>query len=235
MMIVAATLLRRVRVAYAVFAVALICFVTLVATTIGTYGALTESAWNVGAASSVKWFIGSIALMLFPAFLRQYVANGVTRQEFIGGGLLFGLASAAGFALLTLTGFGVERLAYGAAGLMDGLTEPYPVDSAGAAAAVLVRAFLIYSAHVCSGWLIGIGFYRYGPFAGMMLILPAVLPALGSETLFGTEWSRAGSVKIFGVNLDFTDSALLTAAIVAAGFAVVYRLGRSVPIRGKIT
>ncbi|GAB7043361.1 MULTISPECIES: hypothetical protein [Catenuloplanes] len=231
---VATSLFRRVGPAYAVFAALLIVVVALVGTLIAVYGSLTESAWHLGTASTVKWFVGPVAILLVPVFLRHYVAFGVTRRQFIGGGLLFGLGSAAAFALLSLAGFGVERLVYGAAGLMDGLTGPYPVHSAGTAVAVLVRAFLIYLAHFCSGWLIGAGFYRYGPFAGLLLIAPAMIPALGSELFFGTEWSPIGATTLAGLRLPFAVSALLTVVLVTAGFAVVHAIGRTVAIRGKI-
>lgn len=232
---VAATLFRRIWPAYAIFAALLIATVVLVGTLIGVYGNLTESAWNLGAASTVKWFVGPMGILLFPVFLRHYVAFGVTRRQFIGGGLLFGLASAGAFALLSLAGFGVERFLYGATGLMDGLTETLPVHSAWTAAGVLVRAFLIYLAHFCSGWLIGAGFYRYGPFAGLLLISPALLPGLGSELFFGTEWSPVGTATVAGLEVPFAVSALLTAVLVAAGFAVIHAVGRDVAIRGKLT
>ncbi|MDP9797203.1 hypothetical protein J2S43_005715 [Catenuloplanes nepalensis] len=232
---VAASLFRRLSPVYGIFAALLIATVVLVGALVAGYGALTESAWNLGAASTSKWFVASIAIMLGPVFLRRYVAFGVTRRQFLGGGLLFGLGSAGAFALLSLAGFGVERLVYGAAGLMPGLTETLPVHSAGTAIAVLVRAFLIYLAHFCSGWLIGAGFHRFGPFGGLLLIAPSLLPALGSELAFGTEWSPIGTATVAGVQLPFPVSALLTTVLVVAGFATVYAFGRAVAISGKIS
>ncbi|WP_033343904.1 hypothetical protein [Catenuloplanes japonicus] len=232
---VAVSLFRRLWPVYAVFAALLVTVVAVVGTLIGTYGSLTDSAWNIGAASTTKWLVGSIGFILLPSYLRQYVANGVTRREFLGGGLLFGIGSAAGFALLVLAGFGVERLIYGATGLMDGLTEPYPVHSAGSAVAVLVRAFLIYLAHICTAWLVAVGFYRYGALTGLLLIPPSLVPAFGSELFFGTEWSPVGGVDLLGLDLPFAASALLTAVLVVAGCAIVHQLGRAVAIRGKIT
>lgn len=231
---VTASLCRRVLPWCAGFAAALAGIVVVVATLIGIDGGLTTSAWNIGAASTTKWFIGSLGFVLLPGHLRFYVAHGVTRRQFLGGSLILGLATAAGFALLILAGFGVERLVYGAAGLMDGLTEPYPVDSAGTAIAVLVRAFLIYAAYICSGWLVAAAFYRYGTYGGMALIIPSAIPAVGAEVAFGSEWSAVGRVvNIAGQELSFGVSALLTLVLVVAGCTVVYRLGRSVAIRGK--
>ncbi|MFI5844905.1 hypothetical protein ACIA8K_34910 [Catenuloplanes sp. NPDC051500] len=232
---VAATLFRRVRAWYAGFAILLAVVVAVIAALVAASGSLTTSAWLLGSASTVKWFVGPTAIMLIPVYLRQYVSLGVTRRQFLGGGLLFSLGSAGVAALYTMAGFGVERLVFGAAGLMDGLTEPYPVHSAGSAAAVLVRAFLIYLAHICSGWLLGAAFYRFGPFGGLVLIPPAVLPALGSEVFFGSEWSVVHPVTVAGVELSFAASALLTVALVLAGAVVVHAFGRSVAIRGKIT
>ncbi|GAB7050577.1 hypothetical protein [Catenuloplanes indicus] len=232
---VAVSLFRRTAPAYAAFAALLIATVALVGTLIAVHGSLTESVWHLGAASTVKWFVGPVAILLIPVLLRHYVALGVTRRQFLGGALLFGVGSAGAFALLFLAGLGVERFVYGAAGLMDGLTDAYPVDSVGTAFAVLIRAFLIYLAHFCSGWLIGAGFYRFGPFAGLLLIAPSMIPALGSELLFGTEWSPIGAATVAGLRLPFAVSALLTVVLVTAGCAVVHAFGRTVTIRGKIS
>ncbi|MDR7273277.1 hypothetical protein [Catenuloplanes atrovinosus] len=232
---VASSLFHRLWWAYALFAALLAGLVALVGTLIAVYGTITASPWNAGVASTAKWLIGSIGLMLTPVYLRHYVANGVTRREFVRGGLLFGIGTAACFAALALAGFGVERLVLGATGLMDGLTEPYPVYSAGTAVAVLVRAFLIYLATFCSGWLLGACFYRYGAYLGMILIPACVIPGFGAELLFGTEWGPVDTVTVVGgPRLPFAVPALITAALVAAGFAVIHVSVRAVAIRGKI-
>lgn len=236
MTVVATSLARRLGWAFVVFAGLLVGTVTLVGTLIAVHGSLSTSAWNVGVASTTKWLIGSIGLMLGPVYLRHYVANGVTRREFLRGGLLFGIGVCAAFALLALAGFGVERAVLGAAGLMDGLTAPYPVHSAGTAVAVLARAFLIYLAHFCSGWLLGACFYRYGAFLGLVAILPCVIPAFGAELVFGTEWGPVDAVTVVGgPELPVAVAALLTAALIGAGIAVLHVLVRAVAVRGKIT
>ena len=92
---------------------------------------------------------------------------------------------------------------------------------------------LVLVAHFMSGWIIGLGFYRYGVVGGVALLVPGLLPAALSELFASKDF---GGVDIDHLvrwldrpNLAITVIAGL--AVVGASAWVARRATRGTPVR----
>ena len=140
------------------------------------------SFWMIIVGQATKWWLLVIGVLLVATHLKLYVANGITRRDFLAGAGLFGGLTAVAYAAMVPIGHGVERLLWTAFG-----TPPasYPEFSAAEA----LREFGHYLpgglACLVSGAFIAAGFYRFNWLIGLLLIIPGALPLLASEGLLG--------------------------------------------------
>jgi hypothetical protein len=140
------------------------------------------SLWMFVAGSAVKYWLGVVGVTLVAVHLRQFVAAGITRRDFIAGGLLFGALLAVAFALLVPVGHGVEYALRGAA---DGVPADYPQWSASVAASEFGHVLPGCLAYLVTGAAAGAGFYRFGAWGGLALLIPALVPVAAAEGLLG--------------------------------------------------
>jgi hypothetical protein len=89
------------------------------------------------------------------------------------------------------------------------------------------RVFPAVLAGLVSGWLIGVGYYRFNPIWATLLIAPSVVPLLATEFLIGLEESSGLSIR----PLPYGAALPLTLVIIALGLFAVGRLTRDVAIR----
>ncbi|AGZ45581.1 hypothetical protein [Actinoplanes friuliensis] len=142
------------------------------------------SLWLVVVGASAKWWLGVVGVLLVSLHLRQFVANGITRRDFMTGMAVFGLAGSLLTALIVPIGHALEQLLLGIAGP---LPPDYPALSAGAAALEFGHVLPASLAFFVAGATATAGFYRYGAWGGLALVVPAVLPIGFAEVLLGVD------------------------------------------------
>jgi hypothetical protein len=138
--------------------------------------------WLITSGHATKWWLLIMGILLFATYLKLYVANGVTRHDFLLGSALFGGLTAVGFAVLLPIGHGIEQLVWMLVG-----TPPagYPAFSAAEAVREFGHYLPIELGFLVSGAFIGAAFYRFAWWAGLLLILPGIMPALAADALLG--------------------------------------------------
>jgi hypothetical protein len=140
------------------------------------------SLWMFIAGSAVKYWLGVVGVTLVAVHLRQFVAAGITRRDFIVGGLLFGVVLAVAAALLVPVGHGFEYALRGGAG---GVPADYPRWSVPVAVSEFGHVLPSCLAYLVAGAAAGAGFYRFGAWGGLPLLIPALVPVAAAEGLLG--------------------------------------------------
>jgi hypothetical protein len=182
------------------------------------------SLWIVVAGHATKWWLLVVGVMLVAAHFKLYLANGVTRRDFVLGAGVFGTVTALGYAALVPIGHGVERLVWTAFGDPP---ESYPAFSAAGALREFAHLLPATLAWLVSGALITAGFYRFRWWAGLLLLVPAALPLAVTDALlgiFGPEDSPTARLLPFAVGLA------ISLALTAAGTAAFYLQMRDVAV-----
>ncbi len=123
-----------------------------------------------------KGFLLIVTLIIAAMFVRLYIAHGVTRHDIVTAvAVLFGPLS-----ILFLLGFAALAAATGLiAGGAD--SPPVPFDTVSNSLRTLGLGLLVFPAWSVSGWLIGIGFVRFGAWRGIAFLAAAVAPAVLAE------------------------------------------------------
>jgi len=70
------------------------------------------SFWLITSGHATKWWLLIMGILLVATYLKLYVANGVTRHDFLLGSALFGGLTATAFAVLLPIGHGIEQLVW---------------------------------------------------------------------------------------------------------------------------
>lgn len=169
------------------------CLVMVVSFTIGGLitqffgGGVDHSMWDYGT-QSPKYFSAAIGITLTPALFTLMIVHGVTRRMFaLAGGILL-VGAAAAIALLWTVVYQVEHLIYSLAGLTQALANPHLFTKTSQVGLIFTEFFLLIVSHEVAGWLIGIGFYRFGFWKGLALLPLGVLPAAAAEFLLVAQW-----------------------------------------------
>jgi hypothetical protein len=182
------------------------------------------SLWLLMAGSAAKYWLGVVGATLVSLNLRQFVANGITRREFLAGAAIFGLLATVVFAVAVVAGHGVEQLLLG----LDGpLPAGYPTMTPGSALREFGQILPSALAFLVAGAAVTAGFYRFGAWGGLALLPPAVLPLAAAETLFGLDASLGFAVRF----VPYAAAVLITLAVTAFGVLLYQRVLRDVTIR----
>jgi hypothetical protein len=132
-------------------------------------------------------------------------------------------------------GYLIERAVSAGPGMSQTLQRQHLFDTTVQIHLVLTEYALVFAAYWLSGWLIGIGYYRFGPWLGTLFIVPAMLPASGVEVLLGTGWSEATPSEL-RLGADNAPAAIaLSVVLIAAGLAAVHAVTRTVPVKPRTT
>jgi hypothetical protein len=212
------------------------CWATI-ATVIILIGDADVSVWLWFGTSPSKYFLLVLGIITSSAYLPVYVGHGITRRQFaLGCATFFGLTSLA-FGGLVLAGYVVELIMHAASGQFGVDGDAYPVASVGDGLAVFARSALIHAAFVCSGWLFGATFYRYGPWIGILLTPFCAVPGFGADFALGMGSDQTGRhlYDVVELGAAYLPTGLLVGALLlAVGVAGAFVVVRDVPIR-KVT
>jgi uncharacterized membrane protein len=182
------------------------------------------SLWLVVAGSAAKYWLGVVGVVLVSLHLRQFVANGVTRRDFLAGAAIAGLVTAVLFALAVPLGHAAEQLLMGLSGSVP---EQYPTTSFGTALREFGHILPASLAFVVGGAAASGGFYRFGAWGGLALLPLAVLPVVAAEAMLGVDEQGGFEVRF----LPYVWAALITLAMTALAALLFQRELRDVAIR----
>lgn len=182
------------------------------------------SLWLIIAGAAAKYWLGVVGVMLVSLHLRQFVANGVTRHDFLSGAALAGVLVAVGFAAALPLGHGAEQLLLTLTGT---LPEQYPTTSFGTALREFGHLLPATLAFLVSGGAVSAGFYRFGAWGGFLLLPLAVLPVAAAEALLGVDEHGGFEVRF----VPFAAAVLITLTATALAAVLYQREMRDVAIR----
>ena len=184
----------------------------------------TFSLWLVIAGASAKYWLGVVGVLLVTLHLRQFVANGITRHDFLAGTAIAGLLAAVLLAAVVPLGHGAEQLLMGLGGP---LPPRYPTTSFGTALREFGHILPASLAFLVTGAAASAGFYRFGAWGGLALLPLAVLPVVVAEALLGVDEHGGFDVRF----VPYAAAALITLAVTALGALLYQREMRDVAIR----
>jgi hypothetical protein len=181
------------------------------------------SLWVMVFGTGARYWLLVVGVILVSMHLRQYVSNGITRRDFtIGAGIAAALMATA-LALLVPIGHGIESAVLHLASPQPG----YPDLTVSLALHEFGYTLVSGLAFIVSGMAVTAGFYRYGGWAGLLFVLPGLLPLGIAESLLSL--GERGELDTRFVSFAVAALASLAASAVVAG---LYRfLIREAPIR----
>jgi hypothetical protein len=222
--LVALTLLRIYRPVALWFWVTMIVCVAVGMTVVSRLTDPTFSLWLVIAGSATKYWLGVVGLLLVGLHLRQFVANGITRHDFLAGAALAGALLAVLFAAAVPLGHAAEQLLLGLSGP---LPAQYPTTSPGTALREFGHLLPAAPAYLVAGGAAAAGFYRFGAWGGLALLPIAVLPVAAAEALLGVDENGGFAVRF----VPYAVAVLITVTATALGALLFHREVRDVAIR----
>ncbi|MFI7065901.1 hypothetical protein ACIBL3_33220 [Kribbella sp. NPDC050124] len=179
-------------------------------------GGLDQSMWDFGT-QSPKYFSMAMGITLTPGFFTLLIAQGVTRRMFsVAAGIYLTGAALATAALWVLV-YQVEHVVYSAQGWSQALQNPHLFTDTSQRGLIFTEFFLLILSHEAAGWLLGITFYRFGFWRGVLMLPLAVIPAAAAEFLLIAQWLADVLSR-----LDYHRPAL---AVAAPSILVVSALG----------
>ena len=150
-------------------------------------GRVDQSMWDYGT-QSPKYFSMAAGIMITPGYFSLLVAQGVTRRMISVAAGIYLTGAAVATALLWVLVYQVERLLYDWMDWPQTLTNPHLFTSTSQVGLVFAEFFLLILAHEVAGWLLGITFYRFGFWRGLLLIPLSLIPAAAAEFLLVAQW-----------------------------------------------
>lgn len=150
-------------------------------------GGLDHSMWDWGT-QSPKYFSMAIGITLTPAYLSLLVAQGITRRMYSVAAGIYLTGAAAATATLWVLMYQGERLLYSAQGWSQTMQNPHLFQDTSQAGLIFTEFFLLILSHEAAGWLLGITFYRFGFWRGLLLLPLSLIPAAVSEFLLIAQW-----------------------------------------------
>jgi hypothetical protein len=204
----------------------------VIATVIIAVGHSDASVWHWFATSPSKYFLMVIVIITTAVYLPVFIGHGVTRRQFALGAAAFFGGTVLAFAGIVLLGYVAEVIMYAATGQFGVRDYGYPLRWAGDGFTVFAQAALTHAGFVCTGWLIGASFYRFGPWLGTLLIPPCALPGFGTDLAFGGARSAVRLTQMVDIAPAMWRAGFLIGlALVAAGVGAGYLLVRDVAVR----
>ena len=181
------------------------------------------SLWVMVFGTGVRYWLLVVGVMVISLHLRQFITNGITRRDFTVGAGIAGAILALVLAALVPIGHAVEAAALHIGGARAGYLEP----TASLALHEFGYSLVSGLAFLVSGMAVAAGFYRYGGWPGILVLVPALVPMGVAESLLGLGEKGVLDTRF----VSFAVAALVTLGATAV-IAVCYRLlTRDVAIR----
>ncbi|WP_179295453.1 hypothetical protein [Bacillus sp. FJAT-45350] len=180
-----------------------------------------------------KIFMLVIGILSCFAFLSYFVGNGITRKDYFIGSAVAAVAVAIGIMALASALQGVLHL-------VGKFTEYMPNTGYGDVLSVesaWLVPFVVYSlsvvAYYVAGWLISIGFYRYGWFGGAITIFSAIIYVGMTDMSWGGErtFQLFGFIRFSLPELSLPFAMISTVVLLVIGLWVLRGLTKRVPIK----
>ncbi|MET0494308.1 MAG: hypothetical protein ABW000_14370 [Actinoplanes sp.] len=172
------------------------------------------SLWLAVAGSAAKYWLGVVGVLLISTNLRYFVAGGITRRDFLAGSARFGLVASLLFAVIVPVGHGVEA---GLRGLNGPLPADYPHFSVSVALGEFAHQLPSCLAFLVAGAAVTAGFYRFGAWRGLALLVPALLPVAFAEVLLGIDDAGELGSRFVPVAVAVLLTLVVTALVVLLG------------------
>ncbi|MFI7547373.1 twin-arginine translocation signal domain-containing protein [Actinoplanes sp. NPDC049599] len=182
------------------------------------------SLWLVVAGAAAKYWVGVVGVLVVSMNLRQFVANGITRRDFLAGAALAGVLAAVLFSVAVPLGHEAEQLLLGGFGPVTGR---YPATSLGTGLRELGHILPASLAFLVTGAAGTAGFYRYGAWGGLALLPLAVLPVAAAEALLGVDEHGGFDARL----VPYAAAVLVTLTVTALVGLLVHLELRDVAIR----
>jgi hypothetical protein len=180
---------------------------------------LENSLWQGAGAGWQRWVVFAAGVTTVPVYGPLLISNGITRQQLSWSAVVaLTMVAIIGGAFIT-AGYAGEHALFGWYNWLHVLDDRTVVEP-GALALAAVESCTILAAYFVSGWLVGIGFYKWGPPLGIPLIAPSAAPLVASEVLVGT----GSGFNTFGGLRTFTGPPAglgIIGAIVVIGLACI--------------
>lgn len=198
---------------------------------IALLGTVTGSVWD-SAAQAAMWFGLVITAMLVARYFPAYVANGVTRREYVARVWLFAGLFSALLAGLSMAAYLLEWSVYGLVGWPHELTGQRLYRSVTEVPLVLLLQLLNCAAFVALGALLGAAYYRDFRF-GLVLTVLGVVPLWISNTLL-TNWGGDGRGTWLGdlrAPAPLAIGTLITLALIGLKLGGMWLVLRRAPVK----
>jgi hypothetical protein len=209
-------------------ATAVVVVAIVLATGVGDASSSGDSLWQGAGAGWQRWLLLGAGAATTSTFGPMLIGNGVTRARLSASVQVSMVLLAVLGSLFIVGGYLLEGALYDAQQRLD---DGRTVDGVGMLAGLGVRYALTLAVSFLSGWLIGIGFYRYGRDGGIPLIPLCLVPLALVELLLlggGTGLSVGPLEDVSGPPLAVAAPAAL--AVIAAGAAVATRYTRGLAL-----
>jgi hypothetical protein len=150
-------------------------------------GRLDQSMWDYGT-QSPKYFSMAMGISLAPTYLTLLIAQGITRRMFSVAASIYLTVTGMATSCLWVVVYQAEHLVYSSQGWTQALQNPHLFGDTSQRGLIFTEFFLLILAHEAAGWLLGITFYRFGFWRGVLLLPFALIPAAAAEFLLIAQW-----------------------------------------------
>lgn len=187
---------------------------------------VTEMVWEFPGVVWIRYPLFGVGAALGSSMLPIFVANGITRRDYLRGVVKYSAFVCALVGLVGVVGYGVERAVYEIGG-WDADLESHSL------ARLLTTYVLLYVSYLVTGTLVGAAFGRWKQRSAAWLITPLLFPLVAAEVLLATWWGGLSNRDGAEAWLPFGAAVPLVVLAIALGAWLAYLLLRDVAIRPK--
>ncbi|CAN5406446.1 hypothetical protein BH10ACT3_BH10ACT3_00670 [soil metagenome] len=192
---------------------------------------LGDSVWEEAGLGWTRWVLFAAGVVMATQSIPVLVAHGVTRRR-VWKGALVGLTIVGVVGAVVVTAVHLlEGVVYRWDDAVHVVGGWHLYDDPGQIHLVLLESFLIYLGYAISGWIVGLGYYRFGGILGTLALPFGLLP------IAAIELSLNSTIEVAGLDLT-TDMpmgvrALVCLLAIVSGAAAAFRLQREMALRPR--